>query len=181
MDLVEDLKTYTQKSTMFLWPMLALPTNIKPISTYLVIEGVDFKIPMLFALFAKNTPNFANIKKEMMKHEQFEYLIGDGDFEIFMFNFSNKEQDFLYVINGKYSHLSQSSKVKIISTSKSKLTEIGLYPSNYYDLYKEELEIEFNEKEGPELLDLPDFNCNERLHVSERTKGYISKIAFSLS
>ena len=181
MDLVEDLKAYTQKSTMFLWPMLALPTNIKPISTYLIVEGIKTDSPLLYALFSKSVSGNANNKKTLMNHPMFEYNIVDGDFEIVVFNLEKIKNDYLLVINGKYSHISQSNKVKIISTSKSKLSDIALYPSNYYDLYKNELEIEFNEKEGPELLDLPDFNGNERLHVSEKIQQYLSKAVMSLS
>ena len=181
MDLVEDLKTYRQKSTMFLWPMLALPTNIKPISTYLIVDGIETDTPVLYALFPNTTMKNVLLKQSIMSHKMFEYVINDGDFDIVVFNLNEIDKDYLYVINGKYSHISQSNKVKIVSSTKNKLAEIGLYPSKYYDLYRDELEIDFDEKEGPELLDLPDFNCNEKLHVSDDTRKYLSKIVTSLS
>lgn len=181
MDLVEDLKTYCQKSTMFLFPMLGLPTNIKPISTYLIVDGIKSDNALLYALFPKSISGNANNKKTLMQHPMFEYNIVDGDFEIVVFNLEPIKNDYLLVVNGKYSHISQSNKVKVIGASRNKLADIGLYPSKYYDLYKNELEIEFNEEEGPELLDLPDFNGNEKLHVSEKIQSYLNKAIMSLS
>jgi hypothetical protein len=175
-DLVDDLKTYCQKSTMFLYPMLGLPANIKPISTYLLIEDVEFKAPCLIALFSNKSVNYLNLKNQINSNKYFEYKITDDVYDYYIFNCEPFKEEYLKIINGKYSKLSKLSKVKIVSNSANNLTQIALYPERYYNLYEEELEINLDGEEGPELLDLPDFKVNEIIHVSDKIKNTLKQL-----
>lgn len=176
-NLVDDLKTYCQKSTMFLYPMLGLPAYIKPIATYLQFENVTFKTPCLIVLFERN-PSHLKYLSEIKRHKNFEYVVTEDTYDYVIFNMKEYELDYLKVINGKYSHLSQSAKVKISGTLNNKLATAAMYPDAHYHLYESELEIFItNKEEGPELLDLPNFD-NETLCVPSYIRETLSTVEF---
>lgn len=178
MNLVDELKTYCQKSTMFLWPMLNFGNGVKPLATYMLINDVEYSKPTLIALFLNKGSNYKNVKSAIMKHECFEYMNSEDMYDYYLFNMEKFHHDYLLVVNGKYSHLSAEAKALILFNTDTILVNAALYPSSYYEMYKDELEININEKEGPELLDLPDFHGNEKISLPKALTSKFKMLEF---
>lgn len=163
-NLEDELKKETQKSYMFLWPLLNLPTNIKPINTYLGFKDANTDKPLIIGMFHKDLFNYKQQKRILVQNKNYQVYLSEDGFDYFIFELKDYKHDYALIINGMYSDVSQRTKNRIIGSSTHTLTGLALYPE---ETRKEIAEL-FNTKEGPkEILGPPNFDT-EILTVSER-------------
>ena len=163
-NLEDELKKETQKSYMFLWPLLNLPTNIKPINTYLGFKDANTDKPLIIGMFHKDLFNYKQQKRILVQNKNYQVYFIDEGFEYFVFELKDYKHDYTLIINGMYSDVSQRTKNRIIGSSVHKMTGLALYP----DDIRNEIADLFNVKEGPkEILGPPNFET-ELISASER-------------
>lgn len=178
---------YFQKSKVFLYPLLGITTDVPftPSNTYIawdkkytsdslklicVYEGekIDKKIEE-FVLFYKN---------RILTHPLFQsncsYEEDSKTIFIYVFDYSQYEEDFKNFLEGKYSKFNASVKNKLVNffTGKGKseyYIKSYLYPEQYHNEYSEELDVPLDIiKTAYELCSPPELKM-ETLFIIEPT------------
>lgn len=149
-------KKYFQKSKVFLYPLLGIKRGVSvvPVETYFSWDGYynseDMKLICVYdvrkdddyLLFEKNT---------LLKHNRLCDYIKVNSQAILTFDFSDIEDDWFHLINGRYSKISLELKQKILGffdkySGNYAYMHSYLIPEKYYNNYAELLDVE------PELL-----------------------------
>ena len=159
---------YFQKSKVFLYPLLGLKRGLKtvPSETYLawndVIKTEDMKLVCLYH------PNKSNEyekyeKNILLKHNRlYDIKLIDEHNKIFIFDFSDLKNDWIYFIEGKYSKIDNKIKGDICSffdnTSANFIyIRSYLYPNKYFEDYADALNVDIEIlKSVGELCSMPD-------------------------
>ena len=137
---------YIQKSRIFLYPALEIKrgSSVTPIETYVSWEDVytiaDKKLICIYHL--RDEIEFKTFEKVRLfgnsKYERFEYV--EDDKGAYIFDLSYMGDNYDKIMEGKYSHVSESHKKLILnffSSTKKHLEYIEsyLYPEKYFDVY----------------------------------------------
>lgn len=160
-------KEYFQKSKVFLYPLLEIKKGSRyvPIETYVQLEDVFFKNDYIFICaysHEQGNEDFADFaNKVLRKHSLYRKDIFLNDLHLFIFNMQEYKHDIDRFLNGKYSRFSQNTKKKILTFfgktgTISKYVESYIYPENYYQIYSELLNVDYDILESVgELCDRP--------------------------
>lgn len=170
---IEDAMKYEQKSKMFLYPLLNLPTALLPIETYLFIENLTIgEGTNLICLFHNENAEYKENKNQILFNPHYELTIVDNEFDLVIFNLSEFKSDYAKVIAGDYRHLSDSTKIKLKIKTNYLSVMHALNPSNYYKEYADYLECDLELLEGHGLVMPPD-KQNETLVVTKQIKSQL--------
>jgi hypothetical protein len=149
-------KKYFQKSKVFLYPLLGIKRGVSviPVETYFGWDGYynsedmklicvyDIRTDDEYVLFEKNT---------LLKHNRLCDYIKVNSQAILTFDFSDMEDDWFHLINGRYSKISLELKQKILGffdkySGNYAYIHSYLIPEKYFNNYAELLDVE------PEML-----------------------------
>jgi hypothetical protein len=173
---LEDIKQSVQISKVFILPLINLSQKVKPIETYLAIEGLEiYDGYTLILLFHNEDPTYPEQLKEIQANKHYDFHISDAEFDIVIFDMSELDVDYDLIINGHYSSLSQTAKVLINYhgiTNKKAL--IGIHPEYYYEQYANLLDVNVNTIKGHELMPPPNAT-DETLTVSKKTLFFLKE------
>lgn len=139
-------REYTQKSLIFLYPLLGIKrgSSTKPIGAYLSwankYSEADCKFICVYHLRDdREFRVFEEVKLRGNKyfHEFFELEDGKG---AYVFDFSEQDVDFWYIVRGKYSRLTKQHKATIMEFFKNHRADAAyietyLYPKKYHKMY----------------------------------------------
>lgn len=170
-------RKYFQKSKVFLYPLLGIRrgTSVVPEETYVAWEDKygpeDMKLICVY--HHRTDEEYKEFEqKVLMKHNRlFDYVRASKDKSIFVFDFSDKEDDWKKFIEGRYSKLSQESKDKVLNFfERYSGNYIYIYsylaPEKWFDRYAELLGVSKSElEEVGELCSKPDFNKEKLVFV----------------
>ena len=169
-------KKYFQKSKIFLYPLLDIKKGscAVPTETYVCWEGKytpeDMKLVCVY--YTKNDPEYIEFEKNILfKHNRlFDYVKVDSSTSIFVFDFSDFNEDWFYFIAGKYSKMNQVLKRKILNyfddnSANHIYVNSYLFPEKFFDQYARILEsdVELLKSVG-ELCDKPNLD-KEKLMI----------------
>lgn len=141
-------KDYFQKSRIFMYPLLGIKrgVSVTPIETYISWEGYyephDCKLMCVYHL--RKDSEFILFEKERLLNNKLfcDFKLLENDKAVYVFDFSCYKQDWLKIINGKYSKISNVYKKHIENFYGKKdnnyaYIESFLYPQKYYSIYAE--------------------------------------------
>lgn len=171
------LKEYSQKSTLFLFPLLNVKANIKPLGTYFGIHGFNNGNNNLICMYYNKEKDYQNLKNSLQYLDEFEVYVTEGDYDIFVFNMSNIGDNYTKIINGSYSKIDQGLKIKITCKDTKSMAVKGLYPEQFYSDYAEWLEIPVEQITGNELLSSPDLSAETLTVAKSVLEELISEFA----
>lgn len=154
--MVKDVyKSYFQKSSVFLYPLLNIPKNYgavnkRPKKTYIASKNTfkpeDMK---LFAVYEDSNDSNWKIyfEKVLLKNKNVEGYFTNGDDIVVMFNMESFKEDMRHFLNGKYSMFSTEARRSIssyygVQTPEWAYLESFLYPSKYFKDYAKILEVD---------------------------------------
>jgi len=161
-------KNYFQKSKIFVYPLLGIKKglSVTPVQTYFgwndYVKPEDMK---LVAVFHERTDqDYLNFEKNiLLKHNRLSDYIKLNDTEVlYTFDFSDMKDDWMHLINGRYSKMNPTVKRKIRdhfdkNGSNFMYMDSFLFPERYFNIYSELLGIsEEVLKEVGELCTIPD-------------------------
>ena len=144
---------YFQKSKIFLYPLLDIKKGsyAVPTETYCCWEGKyrpeDMKLVCVY--HTKNDPQYIEFEKNILfKHNRLvDYNKIDSSTSIFVFDFSDFNEDWLHFINGKYSRINQVLKRKILNyfddnSANYIYVNSYLFPENFFEQYAKILDVD---------------------------------------
>lgn len=173
---------YFQKSKSFLLPILGLKKNTKfaPLQCYMAWKNVysvkDRKLVLVYE--KEESVAWRNyIARTVMSHQMFDcYIETEVEDEVaLVFDLHCIEQDYVNVLEGKYSKLDRASKKKIreyygYNSAEYAYIESFLYPEKYYKTYSKILDVEEEHiKFTGQLCDLPNLD-KETLKIKTYAK-----------
>jgi hypothetical protein len=144
--ITEIYSKYFQKSTAFLYPLLgiAYASSIKPERTFLSWDNYfttdDSKLLCLYQL--RSDKDYITFERSKLLNNslfcKFEEL--EDNKAIYVFDFSSFKEDYKYFINGNYSLMDESIKLKILSyylqnSLQREYIQSYLFPENYFKIY----------------------------------------------
>lgn len=170
-------RKYFQKSKIFLYPLLEIKRGVSvvPEDTYIAWEDrytpEDMKLICVYKHRAdKEYQDFE--KKILMRHNRlFEYIKADKDTSIFVFDFSDKSDDWQHFLEGRYSQLSSETREKVTNFfEKYSGNYIYIYsylnPNLWFERYAELLDVDKSELEKVgELCSKPDLDKEKLVFV----------------
>lgn len=170
-------RKYFQKSKIFLYPLLEIKrgSSVVPENTYITWEDkYSSKDMKLICIYHHRTDKeYLDFEQKiLLKHNRlYEYIKGDSEKSIFVFDFSDKQEDWQKFLDGKYSKLSKLSREMIINFfEKYSGNYIYIYsylnPELWFDRYAELLDVNKSdlEKVG-ELCSKPDLNKENLIFI----------------
>jgi len=174
---------YIQKSRIFLYPWLGIKrgVSVTPIETYLSWKdnySVD-ECKLICNYHIREDLDFKHFEEKMILGNRYFsefYELGDGT-GAYIFDFLDAKNDYLKVVNGKYSQLSEDHKNMISDFFRSHNThhirilsylEPSRFISDYATLWG--VKQELLEKVG-ELCDLPDLE-KENFQVLKKSTTF---------
>jgi hypothetical protein len=144
---------YFQKSKVFLYPLLEIKKGSPaiPTETYLSwgtsYSTEDAKLVCVY--HTRTDPEYISFEKNILfKHTRLsDHVVVDSTTSIFTFDFSDLQNDWNYIVNGKYSKIKNNLKRIILehfnSNSANKIyIESYLYPEKYFDDYANILKVD---------------------------------------
>lgn len=167
-------KEYSQKSQIFLYPQLKLPTGTPPLRTYIQWQGRFESTERKFICVYQNRTddNFIVYQETVLKKHPMFFLFEENEHhKVFVFDFASKNEgvnpslneDWEKFLTGKYSKLSFDSKRNISryfgnKTARSVYIDSYINPHKYFDIYATLLgEKKEDFMVNGELCDVPDF------------------------
>ena len=175
---------YFQKSKVFLYPLLGFKRGIKVVPSETYIAWDPYYIPedmKLVCLYHPNNSNeYEKYEKEiLLKHTRLSDIkeINKHN-KLFIFDFSDLEDNWHHIINGNYSKIKNSIKGDICSFFDNTSANFAymksyLYPNKYFNDYAECLDVDVEMlKVVGELCNKPDlekeiFKVKESLEKTE--------------
>jgi len=170
-------RKYFQKSKVFLYPLLGIKrgTSVVPEDTYVAWDDryapEDMKLICVYQ--HRTDKEYTDFEqKVLLKHNRlFDYIRADKDKSIFVFDFSDKKDDWNKFLEGKYSKLSSESKEKVLNFfERYSGNYIYIYsyltPDAWFERYAELLGVNKSElEEVGELCSKPDFDKEKLVFV----------------
>lgn len=141
----EVLKGYTQKSRIFMYPHLDIQriSSILPVQTYTgwdkYCQVEDMKLICLYNL--RDDQEFRVFEKTKLTGNKFfcDFKFIEDTRGVYIFDMSEKKEDWNKIITGNYSKLSIPFKNKVLSYFKGSPNEAYiesyLFPEKYFDIY----------------------------------------------
>lgn len=178
-------KKYTQKSRIFLYPLLNIKrgSSVVPIQTYVSVEGLhkpdDMKLICLYDV--RTDLEFRMFEKSrLVGNPRFENYIEIEDEKcLYIFDFSTDVHLWDCFLKGKFSKINSDTKIAILNffsnnPSNRDLINSYLNPENYFKTYAEYLNVPVKElRDVGELCSIPDIN-EETLKVSVKQNQFLS-------
>jgi hypothetical protein len=160
-------KDYFQKSRMFLYPLLDIKRGsvAVPFETFLCIKGKHGPEDMKFCCIyeKRNDAAYKQFRHTfLLNHNRLADIQDLGNYELFVFDFSDLKQDWLYFIAGQYNKMDSKIKRKILNyfnpnSSNYVYMESFLFSKKYFSLYASLLLVDINLlEEVGELCSKPD-------------------------
>lgn len=160
---------YFQKSRIFLYPALGIKRGaaMRPIQTHVSWSGHykpgDCKLICLYSL--RNDPEFKYFEKNtLLKHSMFyDFKQVEDNKGVYVFDYTKLKDDWNYIINSRYSQVSDAHKKKIkdfigAKDGTFKTVESYLHPEQYFDIYAKLLHVKVEDlKNVGELCSHIDF------------------------
>jgi len=176
---------YTQKSRMFLYPLLGIRRGsaVVPIESYISVAGLikpdDHKLVCLYHL--RTDLEFRLFEKgKLLNNSRFENFHEiEDDKGLYIFDFSDKPALWDCFTTGKYSKIDSESKKMILdffnnNPANKDLINSYLNPDKYFNEYAKYLNIEPRIlREVGELCSLPDFE-KETLKADVKQTQFLS-------
>ena len=145
-------KKYFQKSKVFLYPLLGIKRGVSvvPVETYFSWDGYynseDMKLICVYDV-RKDDDYVLFEKNILLKHNRLCDYIKVNSQAILTFDFSDIEDDWFHLINGRYSKISLELKQKILGffdkySGNYAYMHSYLIPEKYYNNYAELLYVE---------------------------------------
>ena len=152
-----------------MYPLLGIKrgNSVVPIETYISWEGhyasEDMKLICVYKI--RTDVEYKNFKKNILtKHTRLFDYFNNNDITIFIFDFSDLNDDWNYFIQGKYSNFNPTLKNRILKffdkhSGNYAYMHSYLLPEKYFDDYSEILnvDVELLKKVG-ELCSKPDLD-----------------------
>lgn len=165
------------KSLIFLYPLLKLPPHIKPIATYLGING--YKIGRgytLICLFHKDQESFiSHWRKDLNKNKMLDFSIKDDKYEYFIFDLRTMPKVYEQIKFGQYSNIKGNARL-IIEQRLHPITIMAMNPEKYYEDISIELKGDLQQIiENVEVISPPDINI-EYITISSKLMEKIKSI-----
>lgn len=145
-------RDYFQKSFTFLYPLLKFKRkkHPRPKQTYMFWPGHPVDSKMLYCHYEKeDTEKWKTFEQyNLIAHERLvECIVLDDSNIVYVFDMNDFSEDYERVIEGKYSKISREAKKRIsdyygVHTPEWVYIESFLFPSKYFGLYAEILQIE---------------------------------------
>jgi len=144
--ITEIYSKYFQKSTAFLYPLLgiAYASSIKPERTFLSWDNCfttdDSKLLCLYQL--RSDKDYITFERSKLLNNslfcKFEEL--EDNKAVYVFDFSSFKEDYDHFVNGNYSLIDESIKLKILSyylqsSLQREYIQSYLFPENYFKVY----------------------------------------------
>lgn len=171
---------YFQKSKVFLYPLLGIKRGAKsiPSETYIAwndkIKAEDMKLICLY--HPDNSSNYLEHESDiLLKHNRLiDVNIIDKTNKVFVFDFSDIENDWIKFINGKYSNISKETKSKILNffdknSANHVYMKSYLIPDKYFEDYAECLGVDIDLLEDVGEL-CPKINIEKETLVTNHIK-----------
>ena len=173
-------RKYFQKSKIFMYPLLdikrgsySVPTETY-VSWYNKYTSEDTKLVCVY--HTSNKPEYIKFENNvLMKNTRLnDYIKVDSTTSIFIFDFSDLKNDWMYFIKGEYSKMDNKTKRKILSyfndnSANHVYIESYLFPEKYREQYALLLNVKLSLLESTaELCDKPDLK-KETLLIEVRT------------
>lgn len=181
-------KKYFQKSKSFLFPILEIKkdSEYRPSQTYLSWDDrYDHSDCRLIVVYEKGEGiKWKSFLANSIVNNQFfdSYFVVDEFSVAVVFDLSCIKEDFMNVLNGKYSKLSKRLKTQIrkyfgYSSPEWAYMESYLFPSRYIKLYSDLLDVyEENIRVTGELCDLPDLTKETlKLKIQDGKNNVVDK------
>jgi len=178
-------KKYTQKSRIFLYPLLGIKRGaaVVPVETYVSIEGLhkpeDMKLICLYHL--RTDLEFRSFEKARLlnnpKFENFHEL--EDNRGLYIFDFSDESSLWNCFLSGKYSKIDKETKSSILlffanNPSNRDLINSYLNPESYFKSYAEYLNVPVSLlREVGELCSAPSLE-KETLKVDVKQNQFLS-------
>lgn len=177
--LIEQIKTYIQKSKAFIWPLLKIKTE--PLETYFKFDHIQNNNErLLIALFYNKDEEYLKNKELIISNKNYDFIFSDKEYDYITFNCNFIQKDYDKIINGKYSSLSKETAFYLYINSKNKTVLAAINPRNYYLLYETALNLPTNSLKNCELLSKPNL-AEETIHVNKKILNQIKETyGFSL-
>ena len=157
---LNELKKYHQKSMIFLYPLLNLPSNIKPDWTYMYIEDLKFNNDCnLICVFNSNVDKDKAIHDKLRYNKYFDLHLKESDSNIYIFDLTAFLKDYKLIEQGLYSKVHDFTKTYLAARQIHFLGLNALFPIHSYKKYAEHFNFPVEELVGKELLDSPDKDC----------------------
>lgn len=160
---------YFQKSRLFLYPLLDIKRGAPavPLNTYIAWEGKHSSEDIRYICTYENRID-APFKKfendKLLNHNRLVEKHELPKLMIYVFDFNDIKQDWVYFLDGQYSKISDKNKRKILNffdkyTSNHVYMDSYLFPGKYFKLYAELLGVkEELLREVGELCNKPDMD-----------------------
>ena len=160
---------YFQKSKVFIYPLLGIKrgNSVIPIETYICWDGHYTSQDMrLICLYETNdSADYAKFERTILaKHTRLVDFVKNKNKSIFVFDFSDLEENWDHFLNGQYSKLNASTKNKILKFFDKNSGNYAymysyLMPEKHFETYADILGVneDMLRKVG-ELCDKPDID-----------------------
>jgi hypothetical protein len=148
-------KKYFQKSKIFIYPLLDIKRGSPSVPTETYISwkenynSEDIKLICLYK--TTNDPEYVKFENEvLLKHNRLhDYIVIDDTTSLFIFDFSDMQNDWLYFIEGKYSKINDSIKKRILNYFNNNsanfiYVESYLFPNKFYEEYASILNVDID-------------------------------------
>ena len=168
-------KKYFQKSKIFIYPLLDIKrgTQIVPIETY--VAWNDLYSPedkKLICVYDTDENNFSEFEKNvLLKHTRLcSYNKINSKQTVYIFDFSDLDDDWNHMIYGRYSKISSDIKRNIVNffdkhSGNYIYVTSYMYPEKFFNRYAELLKVSVKLlEEVGELCDKPDLD-KEKLQI----------------
>lgn len=151
--MIKDIyRSYFQKSFTFLYPLLGFNKRKHPVPrhTFMYWDNKNINEPLLYCVYEKEDNERWRMFEEnyLITHECFvDCEILDDNIIAYIFDLTQFKDEYENVINGTYSKFSREAKKKIsdyygVHTPEWVYVESFLFPSKYYKIYAEILDVD---------------------------------------
>jgi hypothetical protein len=161
-------RNYFQKSKIFVYPLLDIKKgcSVTPVQTYFgwndYVKPEDMKLVAVY--HERKDQDYINFEKNvLLKHNRLSDFVKLNDTEVlYTFDFSDIGDDWMNIINGRYSKMNPTIKRKIRdhfdkNGSNYMYMDSFLFPEKYFNIYSELLGVNENVlREVGELCTKPD-------------------------
>lgn len=183
-------KKYFQKSKIFAYPLLDIRrgTQIVPIETYFSWHDMyTTEDKKLICVYETNQSNFEDFEKNvLLKHTRlYDVKKVNSEEVVYVFDFSDLDIDWMHLINGRYSKISEEIKRKIVNffdkhSGNYVYVTSYMYPEKFFKRYAELLDVsEELLRDTGELCDKPDLE-QEKLLIEVANLENINNSRLSL-
>ena len=151
-------KSYFQKSKVFLYPLLGIPKGVEfiPVNTYVAwndkIEFNEYKFLCVYDI--SKLSSFRDFEVRYLtgnkRFSNFHFLESSKGYKgLYVFDYSDFFEDYLFFLSSNYSMLSDSSKNIILKFFKNdssghEIVDSYLNPGNYYNQYAKILNVDID-------------------------------------